>query len=61
MQKCLLKDIQTFQKGPKQWQEIKTEKTSIYNWDEESTYVKKPPFFENLSDKPEGFKAYKKC
>ena len=45
--------------GPKQWQEIKTEKSSIYNWDESSTYVKKPPFFENLSDEPEGFKAIK--
>jgi len=45
--------------GPKQWQEIKTEKSSIYNWDENSTYVKKPPFFENLSDQPEGFKPIK--
>jgi aconitate hydratase len=45
--------------GPKQWQEIKTENTSIYNWDSGSTYVKKPPFFENLSDKPDGFKTIK--
>ncbi len=45
--------------GPKQWQEIKTEKSSIYNWEENSTYVKKPPFFENLSDEPEGFKKIK--
>jgi len=42
--------------GPKQWQNIQTEKSSIYNWDDGSTYVKKPPFFDNLSDKPEGFK-----
>ena len=42
--------------GPKQWQEIQTEKSSIYNWEENSTYVKKPPFFDNLSDEPEGFK-----
>ena len=26
--------------GPSQWQKIKTEKSSIYNWDEGSTYVK---------------------
>ncbi|MDC0519195.1 aconitate hydratase AcnA [Candidatus Pelagibacter ubique] len=45
--------------GPKQWQEIKTENTSIYKWDSSSTYVKKPPFFENLSDQPEGFKPIK--
>ena len=43
-------------KGPKQWQKIKTEKSNIYKWNESSTYVKKPPFFENLPDKPEGFK-----
>ncbi len=45
--------------GPKQWQEIKTDKSSIYNWEEKSTYVKKPPFFENLPDEPEGFKQIK--
>jgi len=45
--------------GPKQWQQIKTEKSSIYNWEENSTYVKKPPFFENLPEKPEGFKQIK--
>jgi aconitate hydratase len=42
--------------GTQQWQKIKTEKSSIYNWEENSTYVKKPPFFDNLSEKPEGFK-----
>ena len=46
-------------KGPEQWQKIKTKESSIYNWDENSTYVKKPPFFENLPQKPEGFKAIK--
>ena len=43
-------------KGTEQWQKIKTDKTSIYKWDDSSTYVKKPPFFENLPDEPEGFK-----
>jgi len=46
-------------KGPEQWQKIKTDKSSIYKWDEGSTYVKKPPFFDNLSDEPEGFKDIK--
>jgi len=45
--------------GPIQWQKIKTEKSSIYNWDEASTYVKKPPFFDDLPDEPEGFKEIK--
>ena len=48
-------------KGPEQWQKIKTEKSSIYNWDEGSTYVKKPPFFEGLTEKPEGFKSIKEA
>jgi len=54
-----VKRYSNISEGPKQWQEIKTENTSIYNWDSGSTYVKKPPFFENLSDKPEGFKPIK--
>ena len=51
-----IKRYSNVSEGPKQWQQIKTSKSSIYKWEEESTYVKKPPFFENLSDKPEGFK-----
>ena len=54
-----IKRYSNVSQGPKQWQEIKTEKSSIYNWDENSTYVKKPPFFENLPDQPEGFKPIK--
>ena len=42
-------------KGPKEWNTIKTSSSSIYNWDDTSTYVKKPPFFENMTDDPEGF------
>ncbi|MBM5786932.1 MAG: aconitate hydratase AcnA [Pelagibacterales bacterium] len=45
--------------GPSSWQKIKTTSSSIYSWDEKSTYVKRPPFFENLSDSPEGFKPIK--
>ncbi len=45
--------------GPKQWQSIQTEKSSIYNWDDNSTYVKRPPFFDSLPEKPEGFKPIK--
>ena len=43
--------------GPKEWREINTVDSDIYNWEQNSTYVKRPPFFDNLSDKPEGFKA----
>ena len=45
--------------GPKEWSSIKTVDSSIYNWEDNSTYVKRPPFFDDLPDKPEGFKAIK--
>ena len=45
--------------GPEEWQKINVDESSIYNWNDGSTYVKKPPFFENLSEKPEGFQAIK--
>jgi len=54
-----VKRYSNISEGPKQWQEIKTEKSSIYNWQENSTYVKKPPFFDDLADEPEGFKEIK--
>jgi len=42
--------------GSSDWKKIKTTESSIYNWNDSSTYVKKPPFFEKMSDSPEGFK-----
>ena len=54
-----IKRYSNVSQGPEQWQKIKTDETNIYNWEDNSTYVKKPPFFDNLSDKPEGFKEIK--
>ena len=54
-----IKRYSNVSEGPEQWQKIKTEESSIYNWEDASTYVKKPPFFDNLSDEPEGFKEIK--
>ena len=45
--------------GPKEWSSINTVDSSIYDWEANSTYVKRPPFFDNLPDKPEGFKEIK--
>ena len=36
--------------GSSYWKKIKTTESNIYNWDDSSTYVKKPPFFDNLTD-----------
>jgi aconitate hydratase len=35
-----IKRYSNVSEGPKQWQQIKTEKSSIYNWEDNSTYVK---------------------
>ncbi|MDC0215651.1 aconitate hydratase AcnA [Candidatus Pelagibacter sp.] len=59
--KMFIKRYSNVSEGPIQWQNIKTKKSSIYNWDQGSTYVKKPPFFENLSEKPQGFKKIKEA
>ena len=48
-----------FQKDPANGKKLKQNESSIYSWDEGSTYVKKPPFFDDLSDEPEGFKEIK--
>ena len=45
--------------GPKEWQDINIEPGSIYEWDDGSSYVKRPPFFDNMTDDPEGFKEIK--
>ena len=45
--------------GPKEWSAIQTVDSSIYNWEDNSTYVKRPPFFDDLPDQPEGFKPIK--
>jgi len=51
-----IKRYSNISEGPKEWSAIKINDSNIYNWDDTSTYVKKPPFFENMSDQPEGFK-----
>jgi len=51
-----VKRYSNISEGPKEWSAIKTNDSNIYKWDDTSTYVKKPPFFENMSEQPEGFK-----
>ena len=35
--------------GSLKWQELDVKKSSTYSWDESSTYVQKPPYFEDFS------------
>jgi len=51
-----VKRYSNISEGPEEWSAIKTNDGNIYDWDDTSTYVKKPPFFENMPDQPEGFK-----
>jgi aconitate hydratase len=37
--------------GPEEWQQIKTSKGAQFNWNEQSTYVQQPPFFDSISEK----------
>ncbi|KGA97275.1 aconitate hydratase [Alkalihalobacillus alcalophilus ATCC 27647 = CGMCC 1.3604] len=38
------------------WNEIDTTDDSLYKWDDDSTYIANPPFFEGLSKEPEEIK-----
>jgi aconitate hydratase len=38
--------------GDKNWKELQIPTGDLYKWDNESTYIKEPPFFEGLSMKP---------
>lgn len=40
-------------KGDKQWQDIKVTGGETYNWDEASTYVRNPPYFDGITTTPD--------
>ena len=40
--------------GDEKWQELEAPTGERYDWDEWSTYARKPPFFENMNRLPEG-------
>jgi aconitate hydratase len=35
--------------GTKEWQEISAKESQTYDWDDESTYVRNPPYFEDMT------------
>jgi aconitate hydratase len=39
-------------KGDKQWQILKVKEGATFDWDPKSTYVRKPPFFDNMPKEP---------
>jgi len=38
--------------GDEQWQALPTPKGKTFDWDPESTYVRKPPYFDGMPDEP---------
>ena len=39
--------------GDEQWQSLPTPEGDTFAWDEDSTYVRKPPYFDGMPDEPE--------
>ncbi len=39
--------------GDEQWQSLPTPEGKTFEWDAESTYVRKPPYFDGMPDEPE--------
>jgi len=44
-------------KGDQRWSQIETPTGSLFQWDEESTYIRKPPFFDGITREPAGVDA----
>lgn len=40
--------------GSEEWNAIESPDSQLYQWDEASTYIKNPPFFDGMSMQPEG-------
>ena len=38
-------------KGDRQWRDIQVEEGDLFQWNSESTYIRKPTFFDNIADK----------
>ena len=58
MRECLTADMyrsryENVFEGPVEWQAIASEKSETYGWQESSTYVKYPTFFEGMEREPE--------
>ena len=39
--------------GPPEWQKVKVSESETYDWKSESTYVRRPPYFDGIKKEPE--------
>ncbi|WP_379967579.1 aconitate hydratase AcnA [Ectobacillus sp. sgz5001026] len=51
------KEYATVFENNQRWNEIETSNEALYTWDDESTYIQNPPFFEGLSAEPKEVEA----
>jgi aconitate hydratase len=52
-QEMFTKDYADVFAGDERWRSLSTPEGSTFDWDPESTYVRKPPYFEGMSPDPE--------
>ncbi len=58
-QAMFAKSYQDVYQGDERWQGIKTPEGARYEWDAKSTYIKKAPFFDDMSETPPGIPEIK--
>ncbi len=46
------KEYSVIFEGDENWKKLDVARSTIYKWDENSTYIKKPPYFDNFSPEP---------
>lgn len=46
------KEYSVIFEGDENWKKLDVARSTIYKWDQNSTYIKKPPYFDNFSPEP---------
>ena len=46
--KMFIDEYKSVFEGPKEWKELSSTKSNQFRWDDNSTYIQKPPYFENF-------------
>ncbi|WP_163336315.1 aconitate hydratase AcnA [Desulfopila sp. IMCC35008] len=49
---CFTSQYSRIFSGDRFWDELNAAESTTYNWDDRSTYIKKPPYFDQFTDKP---------
>lgn len=47
-----VKEYKNIFKGSKRWDDVPYKNTPLFDWDENSTYIRRPPFFEDIFEEP---------